>query len=458
MKEIFTSVLEKLRKRGALYAEIRAQNNNNTFITVRDGQVEAVTLSTETGAAIRVLAANAWGFSTTNSLEQPDLDKSANSAFNMAKAAGRSVKEIVNLAPVKAVEDKVTVPVKKDPRAVSISTKVNNLLTINKTCFDFDKRIRSVTVNYADLATEQTLATTDGTFIEQEKMFVWNYCWVTGKSNGIMTSARDETGAHGYELFDLEPPEQIAEKVSRKVTQQLEAKPPKSGLHPAVIGTNVVGVLAHEALGHICEADLALAGSAVMGKIGEKIASEQVTIFDSALIPQGFGALKYDDEGVSGQKTLLIRDGILVGFMHNRETAGKMNVSPTGNARAQDFRFPPLIRMRDTCFEKGDYTFAELLEDIKFGYFLEAFRGGQANLDGTFTVGVQSAFEIVDGELGNPVRNIGISGNTLETLKQVDACGNDFGLELGRCGKGQYMFVSPGGPPVRVKSLLIGGA
>jgi len=117
-----------------------------------------------------------------------------------------------------------------------------------------------------------------------------------------------------------------------------------------------------------------------------------------------------------------------------------------------------LIRMRDTCFEKGDYTFAELLEDIKFGYFLEAFRGGQANLDGTFTVGVQSAFEIVDGELGNPVRNIGISGNTLETLKQVDACGNDFGLELGRCGKGQYMFVSPGGPPVRVKSLLIGGA
>jgi len=458
LKETFTSVLEKLRKRGASYAEIRAQNNNNTFITVRDGQVEAVTLSTETGAAIRVLAENAWGFSTTNSLEQNNLEKSANSAFSMAKAAGRSVRETVKLAPVKAVEDKATVLVKKDPREVGISTKVNNLLTINKTCFDFDKRIKSVTINYADLATEQTLATTDGTFIEQEKMFVWNYCWVTGKSNGIMASARDETGAHGYELFDLELPRKIAERVSKKVTQQLEAKTPKSGLHPAVIGTNVVGVLAHEALGHICEADLALAGSAVMGKIGEKIASEQVTIFDSALIPQGFGALKYDDEGVSGQKTLLIRDGVLVGFMHNRETAGKMNVSPTGNARAQDFRFPPLIRMRDTCFEKGDYTFAELLEDIKFGYFLEAFRGGQANLDGTFTVGVQSAFKIVDGELGDPVRNVGISGNTLETLKQVDACGEDFGLELGRCGKGQYMFVSPGGPPVRVKSILIGGS
>jgi len=113
--------------------------------------------------------------------------------------------------------------------------------------------------------------------------------------------------------------------------------------------------------------------------------------------------------------------------------------------------------MRNTCFEKGEYSFEELLEDIKFGYYLEAFRGGQANLDGTFTVGVQSAFEIVKGEIGKPVRNVGISGNTLETLRQVDACGKDFGLEMGRCGKGQYMFQSSGGPPLRVKSILIGG-
>ena len=458
MKETFTSVLEKLRKLGASYGEIRAQKNNNTFVTVRDGQVEAVTLATETGAAIRVLAENAWGFSTINSLEQTSLEKSANSALKMAKVAGKSVRETVRLASVKAVKDVVKVPVKKDPQEIPIATKMNNLLKINKTCFNFDKRIKSVTINYADLATKQTLATTDGTFIEQEKMFVWNYCWVTGKSNGIMASARDETGAHGYELFDVEPPEKIAERVSKKVTQQLEAKNPKSGLHPAIIGTNIVGVLAHEALGHICEADLALSGSAVMGKIGEKIASEKVTIFDSALIPQGFGAIKYDDEGVLGQKTLLIRDGVLVGFMHNRETAGKMNVAPTGNARAQDFRFPPLIRMRNTCFEKGDYAFEELLEDIQFGYFLEAFRGGEANLDGTFTVGVQSAFEIVKGELGQPVRNVGISGNTLETLKRIDACGKDFGLEVGRCGKGQDMFESSGGPPIRVKGILIGGA
>ena len=113
--------------------------------------------------------------------------------------------------------------------------------------------------------------------------------------------------------------------------------------------------------------------------------------------------------------------------------------------------------MTNTCFSQGDYSFDELLEEIKFGYYLEDFRGGAANLDGTFTVGVQSAFEIIDGELRKPVRNLGISGNTLETLKQVDACGKDFGLEMGRCGKGQMMFVSSGGPRVRVKEVLVGG-
>ncbi len=113
--------------------------------------------------------------------------------------------------------------------------------------------------------------------------------------------------------------------------------------------------------------------------------------------------------------------------------------------------------MRNTCFQQGSHSFEELLEGVKFGYYLEDFRGGQANLDGTFTVGVQSAFEISNGELNQPVRNLGITGNTLETLEQVDACGKDFGLVMGRCGKGQLMFTSDGGPSLRVKTILIGG-
>lgn len=458
MKEILVSVIDEITRAGADYAEVRTQNNENTSLEMKDGQMEAVTVASEVGAGVRVLAKGAWGFSTTNSLLREDLAESLKAALKMASTAGKRVREPVSLADVKAVEDSIRVPVKKDSRDIDISTKINTLLDINKNCYNFDKRIRSVTLNSADLTTKQTLATSDGSFIEQERLVVWNYCWVTGKSGAVMASARDEIGAHGYELYDEHPPEKIAERVCKKVVQQLEAAQAKSGPHVAVIGTDIVGVLAHEALGHICEADLALSGSAVMGKIGEKIASEKVTIYDSALIPEGYGALKYDDEGVPGEKTILIEDGVLVGYMHNRETAGKMSVPPTGNARAQDFRVRPLIRMRNTCFQEGTHSFEELLEGVKFGYYLEDFRGGQANLDGTFTVGVQSAFEIINGELSQPVRNLGISGNTLDTLQQVDACGRKFGLEMGRCGKEQLMFCSSGGPSLRVKTILIGGA
>ncbi len=456
MKDLLLKIINEIEEKGAEYVEIRVQNNNNTLINIRDNKVEAITAALERGAAIRVLVNGAWGFSTTGDLSKESLTSAANSAFKMAKVASESIKEPVKLAEIKSVEDKVSVPFKLNPKDVSIDIKVKNLLEISKTCFSIDNRIKTVSVRYADLVTDQVLATNEGTYIEQLKMYVWNYCWVTGKSDGILASARDEIGAHGYELFERDPPSKIAERVSRKVLQQFEAKTPKRGQFPAVIGTDVVGVLAHEALGHICEADLTLAGSAILGKIGEKIASDVVTIKDSALIEEGFGYLTYDDEGVRGQETTLIENGVLVGLMHNRETAAKMNVPPTGNARAQDFRYPPLIRMRNTYFEVGDYTFEELLEGIKFGYYLESFRGGQANLDGTFTVGIQSAFEIVNGELGAPVRNIGISGNTLETLMEVDAVGKDFGLEMGRCGKGQYMFQSSGGPPIRVKRILIG--
>ena len=281
MKDTYVSVLDKTKSLGATYAEIRAQKNNNTFINVVDGQIEAVTLAKEAGAAVRVLADGAWGFSTTNSLSPKDLEKSAKSALTMAKTAGKSIRTPVKLAEGKPVEDTVKVHVKKDPREIDIKTKIDNLLSINS-CFKFDQRIKSVTVRYADLTTEQTLGTTEGTFINQEKRVVWNYCWVTGKSNEIMASARDEVGMHGYELFDTETPESIAQRVSRRVIQQLEAKTPKGGEHRAIIGTNIVGVLAHEALGHICEADLTLAGSALMGKLGQKIADEKVTIYDTA--------------------------------------------------------------------------------------------------------------------------------------------------------------------------------
>jgi TldD protein len=219
----------------------------------------------------------------------------------------------------------------------------------------------------------------------------------------------------------------------------------------------VVGVFVHEAFGHLAEADLTLKGSVLMDKLGKKIASEVVTVYDDGTVNGAFGSFKYDDEGIPAQKTLLIKDGQVVGLMHNRETAHRFQTSPTGNVRAEDFRYEPIIRMRNTYLAPRDYSFEELLEGVKFGYYLKSFRGGQANLNGTFQVGIQEAYEIVNGEIGAPVRNASISGNTLETLRKVEAVGKDFQLWPGRCGKGQIAFVCDGGPHIRVKEVLMGG-
>jgi TldD protein len=196
----------------------------------------------------------------------------------------------------------------------------------------------------------------------------------------------------------------------------------------------------------------------LLDKLGKKVASEGVTFYDDGTINGAFGSFKYDDEGVQAQKTLLVKDGVIVGLMHNRETAHKLNAKPTGNARAEDFRVEPLIRMRNTFMEPKDQSFKELIEDVKAGYYFKSFRGGQANLDGTFQVGIQEGYEIIKGELGEPVRNASISGNTLETLLKVEAVGKDFELWPGRCGKGQTAFESDGGPHIRVKEVLVGGS
>jgi TldD protein len=281
----------------------------------------------------------------------------------------------------------------------------------------------------------------------------------TASQKGIFASSREEIGSTtGFEIFETETPETLGKRLAERAVEQLEAKIPKGGMFPAVLGPNVVGVFVHEAFGHLAEADLALAGGVLATSLGKKIASDNVTLYDDGTLDGAFGSFKYDDEGVKAQRTLLVENGVVRGLMQNRETAQKFNSEPTGNARAEDFRVEPIIRMRNTFMEPSDHTFEELIENVKFGYYLRSFRGGQANLDGTFQVGIQEAYEIADGEINSPVRNASISGNTLSTLLKVDAVARDFGLSPGRCGKGQTAFVCDGGPHIRVTEITVGGS
>jgi TldD protein len=459
LKDILIKAVDvAVQKFGAEYAEVRGQRLFKTMLTLKEGRVEAARQGIENGAALRVLVNGAWGFASVGTFDVETLTMAVSDACKMAKAASSKLKNPIKLVPTKAFEDKIAAKPRKNPSKISIEDKINTTLTMNNKTLGYDNRVKSCTIDYLDLTGTNYFVNNEGSCIEQDKLYVWSRILATAKDEDIFTFSREEIGStSGYEIFDVETPEIVGERVAKRAVEQLRAKPPKGGTFPVILGPNVVGVFVHEAFGHLAEADLTLSGSVLLDKLGKKIASGVVTFYDDGTVDGAFGSFKYDDEGVPAQKTLLIKDGV-VGLMHSRETAQKFNAKPTGNMRAEDFRVEPIIRMRNTFMEAKDYSFEELIEDVKFGYYFKSFRGGQANLDGTFQVGIQEAYEIVNGELGEPVRNASISGNTLETLFKVDAVGKDFELWPGRCGKGQTAFICDGGPHVRVKEVLVGGS
>ena len=460
MKDILSKTIDvAVQKFGAEYAEARAQKLFKTMLTLKEERVEAVKQGIENGAALRVLVNGAWGFASVGTLNTETLTNAASDACKMARAASLRLKKPIKLAEAKAVEDIVSMIPRKDPSKIPVEDKINTALTMSKIIQGYDSRIKSCTIDYLDLTGTTYFMNNEDTCIEQGKLYVWSRLLATAVEAGVFTFSREEIGSTaGYEIFDVETPEIVGERVAKRAVEQLKAKPPKGGTFPAVLGPNVVGVFVHEAFGHLAEADLTLLGSVLLGKFGKKIASDVVTFYDDGLVEGAFGSFKYDDEGVPTQKTLLVKNGVVIGLMHNRETAQKFSAKLTGNARAEDFRFEPIIRMRNTFMEPKDHSFEELVEDVKFGYYFKGFRGGQASLDGTFQVGIQEAYEIVNGEIGAPIRNASISGSTLETLLKVDAVGKDFELWPGRCGKGQTAFICDGGPHIRVKEVLVGGS
>ena len=459
MKDVLTKPIDRALKFGVEYAEARAETLFKTMLTMKEGRVEAAKQGVEKGVALRVLVNGAWGFASVGSVDGEILTTAVLDACKMAKAASLRLKNPIKLAKTPIVEDQVKIKPKKNPAEINMEDKIKTSSDINKSTLSFDKRVKSCTIDYLDLTGSSTFMNSEGTHIEQDKLYVWARITASATQKGIFAFSREEIGSTaGYELFDREPPEELGKKLAERATGQLEAKTPKGGSFPVVLGPNVVGVFVHEAFGHLAEADLALSGGVLANNLNKKIASDLVAFYDDGTIDGAFGSFQYDDEGVRTKKTALIKDGVVVGLMHNLETAQKFNAEPSGNARAEDFRVEPIIRMRNTYMAPRDQSLEELIEGIQFGYFFKSFRGGQANVDGTFQVGIQEGNEIVKGEIGEPVRNASISGNTLETLFKVDAVGKDFELGAGRCGKGQTAFVCDGGPHIRVKEVMVGGS
>ncbi|HDD63731.1 MAG TPA: TldD/PmbA family protein [Thermoprotei archaeon] len=265
------------------------------------------------------------------------------------------------------------------------------------------------------------------------------------------------SGYEAYRKFDLEG---WAKRISEKAVKMLKAEPAPSGRFTVIADPDLTGVFTHEAVGHACEGDGIVAKESILtNMLGERIGSELVTIYDDSTYPNGWGSLKYDDEGVPTEKRLLIDEGILVGYINDRYTAFKLGMKPNGGARAQDYMHPPIVRMSNTYMAPGDWSFEEMVSEIKYGVYLLGSRGGQVDTaKGTFQFNAKEAYLIENGEITKPLLDVSLSGLTLETLKNIDAVGKDFKLRSGTCGKGgQGVPAGTGGPHVRIVNAVVGG-
>ncbi|MFW9830860.1 MAG: TldD/PmbA family protein [Candidatus Thorarchaeota archaeon] len=437
---------------GATYVELRAESLNRSNTQYEDGRVRSISQRIEKGAAIRVLASGTWGFVSSSDLSLKALKTSVKDAYSLAKSAGKVRKEPIQLAEINPVKEKIPWKISQNPTEIEPQEKITYAAELWDKAQQLDSRISSITLRQRDGIGTKYLVTSEGTHLEQGFGHIHLWVWLTAKENGKITGARDECGStsHGWEYLEkYQTPEIVAKRSVDRALKQLKGSTPKPGSYPCVLGPEIVGTLAHEALGHLAEADLTLQ-SAFAGKMGQEVAPKGVTMVDDGTLKDGLGTSKFDDEGVPTSRVELIKDGVLAGLLTDREYAQKTGLPPSGNARAQDYRFVPLIRMRNTFFEKGNIADEDLFEGIEFGYYCISVAGGQAQMNASFQVGVQEAYEIVHGEIGSSVTNMSISGIATEALLQIEGVGKDtFGFNSGRCGKGQEALVTDGGPLIR---------
>jgi TldD protein len=451
------------RAGGDGFVELRWHAKTFRSVSVQKGRLERSSVSRRAGVGVRVLLDGTWGFASTGDASLAAVATALDRARAAARASAALRRERVAPLPaaVLAVGEFHT-PGVDDVLARTLDERVSLALQAEARVRAASARIRSASASYNEILEEKAIITSDGADAEFRLVRPELYVGAVGEKDGQLTQVSEAVGVTGgWDCLFRSPADVLADKAARLAVDLLDAPAPEGGRATVIMAPSIVGLLVHEAIGHTVEADFVTSGSVARGKIGHQVASELVTLCDSGASEYQTGAggtIPVDDEGVLAQRTVVIRDGKLVGYLHNRETAARFGVAPTGNARAWEYADQPLIRMRNTYIEPGDSTLDEMIAATKDGYLLDGPRNGQADATGEFMFGVTSARRIRDGRLAELVKGVSITGIAFDVLKSVDMVSQEFRWDLGsgHCGKGQPAKVDAGGPYIRCQAMLGG--
>ena len=447
-------IADAFKGHGADYIEIHVEESQATSIVYRGERLEEISRARNAGGNIRALVRGSWGFVSFNQLD--GLREKVALAVEEAKLAGR---EPFELFPTKPAVDTVKPQLKKDATTIPLAVKKELLDGYNDIMLS-SPRIQSTRIDYRDLKRKTTFANSEGSYIEQSKTDLSARLTAIAREGGEIQQAGVSLGSGG-EFSVVEGLHGKAGEIARRAAALLSAPQVKGGEYTVILDPVLAGVFAHEAFGHLSESDFVYQNENLrqVMVLGKRFGGNHLNIVDDPTMPNLRGSYKYDDEGTTARKTYLIREGVLEGRLHSRETAAKMGETATGNARAVNYLFPPIVRMSNTYIEAGNASFEGMLGDIEEGIYVKDWYGGTTSLE-MFTFSAGEAYMIRRGELAELLRPIVLTGNVFNTLHNMDAIGNDLGMnEGGGCGKGgQYPLpVSDGSPHIRIRHCVVGG-
>jgi len=445
---------ETLKDYKADYIEARLEESQRSHITYRGQELESVGQSTAVGGNIRALVRGGWGFVSFNDLN--DLPRRIELAVKQATLVG---KEESRLAPVKAIVD--TVANQQDsPLTIPLAEKKQLLDEYNQIIWH-TPHLQTSVIGYADSHKKTIFLSSAGSFIEQPRTDITLRLSAVAAGDGDVQQAGLSLGSRG-DFNAMRGLHKEVETMARHAVELLAAPQVKGGEYTVVLDPVLAGVFVHEAFGHLSESDFVYEDDRLrqVMVLGKRFGSHELNIVDSAARPGLRGSYKYDDEGVPATKTYLIKEGKLVGRLHSRETAAKMGEKPTGNARAINYRYPPIVRMTNTYIEPGKSSFEDIIAGIKEGVYARNWFGGTTSME-MFTFSAGEAYMIRNGKLAEALRPVVLTGNVFTTLNNIDAIAGDLDMNQGGgCGKAGQMPlpVSNGSPHIRISRCLVGGS
>ncbi len=458
MEQQLQSLVGTALSRGGDFADLYFEHTTFFNLILRDGNVSSGGFHTDYGVGIRVLKGEKTGYAYSENLEMSEMVKAAEAASAIAQAGGSSL----SYGRVSSRTTPDLYPMQQNWRDMQASAFLPFLLDLEKKITSKDSRIIKVMARLSDSVSDVLMYNSFGEMTcETRPMGSLSVTVVFQQDGKTENRSISRSFRMGAELISPALIDEIAAEAVKGIDERFEAIRPKGGQMSVVMGAGPSGVLLHEAMGHAFEADFNRKGQSIFSeKMGTRVCPKGVNVVDDGTLTNNRGACGYDDEGVPGQKTYMVTDGILTSYLHDRISAAWYGVAPTGNGRRENFRYNPIPRMRATYMESGNAEPEGIIASVNKGIYVEELSNGQVKIgEGDFTFFVKSGYLIENGRLTAPIKDINIIGNGPQALADIVAVGNDLKIDNGTwtCGKEQSVAVSCGMPTILVSSLTVGG-